>query len=146
MECGRQQLVLRLDEVLKEPELGSPELPTVGSAAHRFGNCKPCAFVHTKGCENGVECPYCHICRPGEKKRRQRDKLERRRELLRWQESMATATAVGGVQPAAPLSTASVTPAAACVLSSAATAIAVTVVDVVPPAAAAACAVSPPWL
>lgn len=122
-EGQRQQLVLRLDEVLKEPELGTPELPTVGSAAHRFGNCKPCAFVHTKGCENGAECPYCHICRPGEKKRRQRDKLERRREFLRWQESMTAAAAVPGGMPqqasvsAAPLAVAvaepTITPGAA---------------------------------
>jgi hypothetical protein len=93
--------------------LGSAELPTVGSAAHRFGNCKPCAFVHTKGCENGVDCPYCHICRPGEKKRRQRDKLERRRELLRWQETMAQVPPQAPTLSTAPVACAALTVAVA---------------------------------
>jgi len=51
------------------------DLPSLGSAEHG-GNCKPCAFLHTKGCENGKNCIFCHICEPGEKKRRRKDKLE----------------------------------------------------------------------
>eukprot|EP00446_Apocalathium_sp_SHHI-4_P045884 CAMPEP_0177389710 /NCGR_PEP_ID=MMETSP0368-20130122/52732_1 /TAXON_ID=447022 ORGANISM="Scrippsiella hangoei-like, Strain SHHI-4" /NCGR_SAMPLE_ID=MMETSP0368 /ASSEMBLY_ACC=CAM_ASM_000363 /LENGTH=305 /DNA_ID=CAMNT_0018855183 /DNA_START=63 /DNA_END=975 /DNA_ORIENTATION=- len=35
--------------------LGSAEIPTVGSAGHLWGVCKPCAFMHTKGCSNGIE-------------------------------------------------------------------------------------------
>ena len=27
---------------------------TLGSAGHDLGNCKPCAFVYTKGCQSGV--------------------------------------------------------------------------------------------
>lgn len=46
------------------------ELPSLGSAAHRDGDCKPCAFLHKKGCENGRMCKFCHLCEPGEKKRR----------------------------------------------------------------------------
>jgi len=53
---------------------GSPELPTVGSAEHSSGRCKPCAFLFTKGCENGLLCKFCHLCPPGEKKRRQKQK------------------------------------------------------------------------
>lgn len=56
-----------------EPELGSADLPTVGSRGHRLGNCKPCAFLHTKGCTNGKACAFCHLCARGEKKRRQRE-------------------------------------------------------------------------
>eukprot|EP00929_Paragymnodinium_shiwhaense_P048193 TRINITY_DN24401_c0_g1_i1.p1 TRINITY_DN24401_c0_g1~~TRINITY_DN24401_c0_g1_i1.p1 ORF type:complete len:387 (+),score=84.22 TRINITY_DN24401_c0_g1_i1:100-1260(+) len=56
------------------PPLGSPELPTMGSAGHHIGQCKPCAFVFTKGCSTGVQCNYCHLCPPGEKKRRQKGK------------------------------------------------------------------------
>eukprot|EP00446_Apocalathium_sp_SHHI-4_P068738 CAMPEP_0177517432 /NCGR_PEP_ID=MMETSP0369-20130122/45970_1 /TAXON_ID=447022 ORGANISM="Scrippsiella hangoei-like, Strain SHHI-4" /NCGR_SAMPLE_ID=MMETSP0369 /ASSEMBLY_ACC=CAM_ASM_000364 /LENGTH=312 /DNA_ID=CAMNT_0018996435 /DNA_START=47 /DNA_END=983 /DNA_ORIENTATION=+ len=48
--------------------LGSAEIPTVGSAGHLWGVCKPCAFMHTKGCSNGIECKFCHLCFPGEKK------------------------------------------------------------------------------
>jgi len=52
------------------PALGTDELPSFGSALHGAGNCKPCAFLHTKGCENGVSCQFCHLCDAGEKKRR----------------------------------------------------------------------------
>lgn len=62
-----------------EPQLGSPEMPTIGSAGHRYGACKPCAFFTTKGCGNGVDCVFCHLCPPGEKKRRQREKVATQR-------------------------------------------------------------------
>merc|ERR1719161_2547 len=52
-----------------DPQLGSPELPTVGSSGHHFGTCRPCAFLYTKGCSNGVSCSFCHLCDAGEKKR-----------------------------------------------------------------------------
>lgn len=61
------------------PALGSPELPSIGSAAHGKGSCRPCAFLHTKGCENGLACTFCHLCEPGERKRRQKEKLQQRR-------------------------------------------------------------------
>jgi len=61
-------------------EVGSPELPTVGSQGHWFGSCKPCAFLYTKGCSSGVQCEYCHLCDPGEKKRRLQEKKEAFRE------------------------------------------------------------------
>lgn len=81
--------VLLLTNALKEPELGTPVLPTVGSASHRLGNCKPCAFAHTKGCGNGVDCQFCHLCEPGEKKRRQKEKFERRRQAAgQWHDSL----------------------------------------------------------
>jgi len=41
-----------------------------GSSAHGTGQCKPCAFFHTKGCQSGAACLFCHICPPGEKQRR----------------------------------------------------------------------------
>jgi len=46
--------------------------PSVGSAQHRTGRCKPCAFFHTKGCQNDKACQFCHLCPPGEKQRRKR--------------------------------------------------------------------------
>lgn len=58
------------------------DLPSVGSAGHRQGRCRPCVFVHKKGCSNGTECPFCHICQPGEKQRRKRDRWEKIRD--RW--------------------------------------------------------------
>jgi len=72
-------------ESQQELELGSPELPTVGSAGHRLGRCKPCAFVHRKGCDNGVDCRFCHICDADEKKRRQKVRWETKRR--HWRQS-----------------------------------------------------------
>jgi hypothetical protein len=66
--------VLRLADSMLQPELGTAEMPTIGSMNHHFGTCKPCAFLYKQGCNNGVHCQFCHICDPGEKKRRQKDK------------------------------------------------------------------------
>merc|ERR1712087_536804 len=45
--------------------VGSPEVPTVGSAEHHLGKCMPCGFFWKPvGCTNGVNCPYCHLCDP----------------------------------------------------------------------------------
>jgi hypothetical protein len=84
LSVREQAQVLRLAEVLEEPELGSAELPTVGSAGHFVGSCKPCAFYHhAKGCSNGTDCPFCHLCPAGEKKRRQKEKCAVQREMQR---------------------------------------------------------------
>merc|ERR1719203_1115339 len=52
----------------------APGIPSLGSAGHSTGSCKPCAFLHTKGCEKGPACQFCHLCDAGEKKRRRREK------------------------------------------------------------------------
>jgi len=57
----------------------SVELPSVGSKGHARGRCKPCAFFHIKGCDNGALCKFCHLCDPGEKKRRAKEKLANKR-------------------------------------------------------------------
>lgn len=54
--------------------LGTEVLPSLGSVEHQSGDCKPCAFLHSKGCVSGVNCEFCHLCEPGEKKRRQKEK------------------------------------------------------------------------
>lgn len=88
----KKQQVLCLAEVIEEqatspigtPAAVKPRLPTTTLAAdaqhHSSGNCRPCAFFHRKGCSNGLECTFCHICGPGEKKRRQKDKLAGQRQ------------------------------------------------------------------
>lgn len=63
-----------------KPPLGSTELPSRGSALHRWAACKPCAFVLQDACQNGVECQFCHLCEPGEKKRRKKERQEMKRE------------------------------------------------------------------
>eukprot|EP00913_Durusdinium_trenchii_P035736 g33439.t1 len=51
--------------------------PTYSSGAEGHGTreCHPCAFYwKEKGCSSGAECNFCHLCDPGEKKRRQKEK------------------------------------------------------------------------
>mmetsp|Transcript_21312 Transcript_21312/g.61437 ORF Transcript_21312/g.61437 Transcript_21312/m.61437 type:complete len:204 (+) Transcript_21312:88-699(+) len=50
------------------------DLPSAGSAGHSTGDCKPCVFLHTRGCTSGKDCTFCHLCEAGEKKRRQKEK------------------------------------------------------------------------
>jgi len=57
--------ILRLADWLEE-------LPSQGSALHSTGGCKPCAFVHTKGCNTGKACNFCHLCDQGSSKRRKK--------------------------------------------------------------------------
>lgn len=73
----KTRLLLSLDDAVPEAfALGSAERPTVGSSYHHLSLCKPCAHVFSKrGCWNGVNCEFCHLCERGELKRRQ---MERR--------------------------------------------------------------------
>merc|ERR1719281_458621 len=52
---------------------------SVGSAAHESGTCKPCAFLwkdlSKPGCQNGTGCVFCHLCPPGEVKKRKKQKM-----------------------------------------------------------------------
>lgn len=78
-----QTRVLRLSDALSLPSLGSPQLPTVGSAGHCNGTCKPCIHVDKEaGCKNGVQCLFCHLCPPGELKRRQQAKKANKSALM----------------------------------------------------------------
>lgn len=58
-----------------------------GSQGHNVGMCKPCAFFNTKGCKDGVICKFCHLCEPGEKKRRKKEKSAFLRTVHRWQQA-----------------------------------------------------------
>lgn len=75
--------VLMLSEALPEPNPASLDVPTLGSAGHYAGACKPCAFLYTKGCENGAQCSFCHLCPPDEKRRRQKEKQAAFKEMRR---------------------------------------------------------------
>lgn len=66
-------------EIRRQAPLGSPQMPTIGSERHQFGDCKPCAYAHSKGCGNGAQCPFCHLCPLGELKRRQKAKRSMQR-------------------------------------------------------------------
>ncbi|CAE7790933.1 unnamed protein product [Symbiodinium sp. CCMP2592] len=94
----------------QEPAVGSPEVPTQGSRDHRLGKCRPCAFFHTKGCANGVDCEFCHLCDSGEKKRRARQRaiLRKEQELVQAASPMSVGLVPGGypmqqMQPMGPM-------------------------------------------
>jgi len=75
-QCSRQpEVVSDFCDVPVAPEIGSQECPTAGSKGHGAGVCKPCAFV-MKGCSSGKDCPFCHLCETGEKKRRRKEKKQ----------------------------------------------------------------------
>mmetsp|Transcript_16502 Transcript_16502/g.52841 ORF Transcript_16502/g.52841 Transcript_16502/m.52841 type:complete len:266 (+) Transcript_16502:64-861(+) len=59
--------------------LGSPMLPSLGSEGHEMGVCRPCAFIFKEGCQGGYNCKFCHLCPPGEKKRRMKARKTMRR-------------------------------------------------------------------
>jgi len=50
------------------------KLVSIGSVGHSIKDCKPCVFLHTRGCKSGRDCSFCHLCEAGEKKRRQKEK------------------------------------------------------------------------
>lgn len=54
---------------------------SIGSVGHEAGTCRPCAFLYTKGCENGAACEFCHLCERDEKKNRRKAKLEVHRQF-----------------------------------------------------------------
>jgi len=74
--------VLCLDKALSLPgDAAERTYPSLGSALHALGTCKPCAFFHKKGCEKGPECSFCHLCDDEEVKKRKREKKDKLREL-----------------------------------------------------------------
>lgn len=88
---GRDVLVqvrppVQLEEKLRQPEeklRQEDEEPTPGSSLHDKGLCRPCAFAQANGpnaCKNGNQCQFCHLCEPGEKKRRRKTWHRNKRE------------------------------------------------------------------
>jgi len=72
---------LCLDTALAVPSY--VPLPSVGSVGHQAGTCKPCAFLHSRGCAEGPACEFCHLCSPDERKNRRKQKVVALREARR---------------------------------------------------------------
>lgn len=85
------RVVLSLASALPNEATKLEEVPTVGSAGHWNGTCKPCAFM-VRGCTSGESCPFCHLCDPSEKKRRKKEKVAVLRELRRLKKGGSGAT------------------------------------------------------
>lgn len=75
-------------DVNPDPKFKLNELPSIGSLGHDTGDCKPCAFFNTKGCGNEKSCKFCHLCDPGEKKRRLKIKKAHYNSVKQMQELM----------------------------------------------------------
>lgn len=90
-------LQLRLESAVGRPTTGTPECPSVGSAAHMHGFCKPCDFFHRNCCTNGAACKFCHLCGPEESKRRKKQKqaILKASKRLQQPSSLAAAKAWG---------------------------------------------------
>merc|ERR1719420_552013 len=66
------------NEAVSNPtyEVQAGMLPSMGSNSHGTGKCLPCAwFWKPKGCQNGKDCQYCHMCPEGELKARKKAKV-----------------------------------------------------------------------
>jgi len=91
-EAGPVQGVLQGEKGMQSTTFPSKEMtPSVGSAAHYMGTCKPCAFVYKQGCQSGAACQFCHLCDQTEMRRRKR---ERKKECKKARQSLA-ATLLG---------------------------------------------------
>lgn len=73
-------------DTARAPEIGDPlaPLPSIGSATHHTGGCRPCAWIwRPGGCSSGADCTHCHLCPEGELKARKKAKEASRKESHR---------------------------------------------------------------
>lgn len=69
-----------------------------GAAGHCIGTCKPCVFYHTEtACKFVERCHFCHLCPPGETKKRRHIKIRRYMDMERMKRAEAAK-----VKPAPP--------------------------------------------
>jgi len=73
--------VIELEKALPSPVSGTPDCPSIGSAGHAFGVCKPCDFQHRTSCRSGASCKFCHLCGPAENRCRKKQKQSMARAL-----------------------------------------------------------------
>jgi hypothetical protein len=68
------------------------ELPSIGSADHATGQCRPCAHSWREGgCAKGWSCTFCHLCGVEALKQKKRDKVARIRDERRQQKTTDSA-------------------------------------------------------
>lgn len=68
--------LILLEEGLPAEMTGSRECPSIGSAYHHLGLCKPCDFMHRGGCRMGYNCQFCHLCSRCETRRQKRARMK----------------------------------------------------------------------
>lgn len=95
------QQLIQLEKVLPEETSVSPGCPSIGSAGHQLGMCRPCDFMYRgDGCRAGPKCKYCHLCPCGKLQRRQKEKKVALRMITRmtafevWPQTFGAAMSV----------------------------------------------------
>eukprot|EP00930_Biecheleria_cincta_P062297 TRINITY_DN4777_c0_g2_i1.p1 TRINITY_DN4777_c0_g2~~TRINITY_DN4777_c0_g2_i1.p1 ORF type:complete len:205 (-),score=30.76 TRINITY_DN4777_c0_g2_i1:474-1088(-) len=72
---AHSQQPIQLEKAFPEEACGSPGCPSLGSAGHYLGMCRPCDFMYRgDGCRAGSKCQFCHLCPRGELQRRKKEK------------------------------------------------------------------------
>jgi len=80
-----------LHDALPDTEQPPAAVPSVGSAGHHLGLCRPCDFTYRNGsCREGAACRFCHLCGPEVGKRR---KKQRRHFLIAMRTNQTGAAA-----------------------------------------------------
>jgi len=72
--AAKVPIQLHLEQMVPEDAPQTPPWPSLGSATHALGICKPCDFQHRTSCRAGYKCQFCHLCPPGENRRRKKQK------------------------------------------------------------------------
>lgn len=75
--AGRQLFTEAIDSrTVDELAHDGQAMASKGSSLHGTGRCAPCAWYwKVKGCQNGAQCDYCHLCPEGELKNRKKQKV-----------------------------------------------------------------------
>lgn len=84
-------VVLQLADCVSQTQFGTPDCPSLGSAGHGAGLCKPCDFFHRNSCRTGAACKFCHLCGPDENKRRKKQKQGIVRAMKRFEVEVTAA-------------------------------------------------------
>eukprot|EP00913_Durusdinium_trenchii_P002992 g2768.t1 len=80
VDARSSELTWEASEGSSPAEMDLPEgfpidpLPSVGSAMHHAGECRPCAWFWKRGCLNGRDCLHCHLCPEGSVRQKKADK------------------------------------------------------------------------
>lgn len=87
---------LHLEGAVEHTATWSPKCPSAGSAGHWLGLCTPCDFFHRHRCTKEDACKFCHLCGPGESRRRKRQNRALKQAATHLQ-AASVSPAVGGV-------------------------------------------------
>jgi len=81
----------------------NPSCPTPGSKDHNTRRCVPCAWSHCpEGCRHGAKCIFCHLCPPGEIKRRKKEKKKQSKCFVEWAQTQSPEESPRQIAPTAP--------------------------------------------